>query len=93
MTTKKPDSYVERLPCGCLVAWCADNPEHQRDVARSVAKFIRNGYSVEHVVLDDVRDQLGPCKCQNKLSFSESEKLKYEAAMAARNAGPHNSIP
>ncbi len=72
----KPDSYVGRLLCGCLVAWCADNPEHQKDVARSVAKFIRNGYAVEHVVLDDVRDQLGPCKCQKLLDLCVKKEAK-----------------
>ena len=59
---RPPDCYVGRLTCGCLVAWVYDNGKHPKEVAESVAEFIRNGYAVERANTDDVRSQLGPCK-------------------------------
>ena len=56
------DCYVGRLPCGCLAAIVYDNGKHPKEVAESVAEFIRNGYAVERANTDDVRSQLGPCK-------------------------------
>jgi len=57
------DCYVGIKSCGCMVAWVYDSKEHPKDVAKSVAKFIRDGYRVESANTDDIRSKLGPCKC------------------------------
>ena len=69
---KKHDCYVGILPCGCMVAWVYDNGEHPKDVAESVAEFIKNGYSVERANTDEIRPKLGPCKCKK---FANSSGL------------------
>ena len=62
-SVRRLDCYVGIKPCGCMVAWVHDTPEHQKDVAESVADFIKSGYSVERANTDEVRHKLGRCKC------------------------------
>lgn len=54
--------YTGRKECGCLVAACVDRPEWKKDTAKSVAEFISNGYTVEHIEQDN-GPQLQTCKC------------------------------
>ena len=61
----KMDCYVGIKPCGCMVAWVYDSKEHPKDVAKSVAQFIKDGYRVESANTDDIRSKLGPCKCKS----------------------------
>lgn len=49
-------SYIARKPCGCIVMATIDNLEHRRDVAKEVAKAIRQGYIIERVTADYVRE-------------------------------------
>jgi hypothetical protein len=58
------DCYVGIKPCGCMVAWVYDSKDHPKDVAKSVAQFIKDGYRVESANTDDIRSKLGPCKCK-----------------------------
>lgn len=39
--------YVATARCGCLVAAVVDDGQHPKDVAESVAEYIRNGWTVE----------------------------------------------
>ena len=58
-------AYIARCKCGCggIIMATIDNPEHKKDVAKEVAKCIRDGYSVEQVTIGYVRQsKLG---CQN----------------------------
>lgn len=61
----KMDCYVGIKTCGCMVAWVYDSKEHPKDVAKSVAQFIKDGYRVESANTDDIRSKLGPCKCKS----------------------------
>lgn len=58
------DCYVGVKPCGCMVAWVFDGPKYPKDVAKSVADFIKSGYRVERANTDSVRRKLGRCKCK-----------------------------
>lgn len=58
------DCYVGIKPCGCMVAWVYDNGELQKEVAKSVADFIKSGYRVERSNTEEVRYKLGPCRCK-----------------------------
>ncbi len=60
---RRLDCYVGIKPCGCMVAWVYDDPKYPKDVAKSVADFIKRGYSVERANTDDVRHKLSKCKC------------------------------
>ncbi|KKL78742.1 hypothetical protein LCGC14_2021750 [marine sediment metagenome] len=58
-----PDSfsYVAFQSCGCLAMAMVDNPEHKRDVAREMAKGIRQGYSFHRLTTQQVREMPWVC--------------------------------
>lgn len=62
----KLDCYIGRMPCGCVVAVAIDDPQFKKHTAKSVADFIKEGYSVEHVNWDSVKHEFGSCKCSKK---------------------------
>ena len=39
-------AYVGQLPCGCIEGATVDDPDHKRDVAKFVAKMLRDGLTV-----------------------------------------------
>ena len=48
--------------CGRVTAWrSAELPA--REIAKDVAKWIRRGYDVQRMTLDDARDSFGRCRC------------------------------
>lgn len=49
-------AYIAKRECGCIVMACVDNPEHRRDTAKEVAQAIREGYVIERVSSDFVRE-------------------------------------
>lgn len=49
-------SYIAKKFCGCIVMAVVDNPAHLRDTAKEVAKAIRQGYIIERVTCDYVRE-------------------------------------
>jgi hypothetical protein len=59
----KPECYIGRKPCGCVVAVTCLGVADDELVARDVADFIRSGYAVEPMSIADMRKQLHRCKC------------------------------
>jgi hypothetical protein len=55
--------YIGRKSCGCVVAAVVDNPDRKKDVARSVAGFIKEGLTIEHVTCDYFRKNFKECEC------------------------------
>jgi hypothetical protein len=47
--------YVGHADCGCLVSVVVDDPEYKKDTAKSVAQFIRSGYAVTRITLEEFR--------------------------------------
>ena len=47
--------YIGTLSCGCHVAAVVDSIEHKNDVAKDVARMIREGYQVSRHTLEDIR--------------------------------------
>lgn len=54
---RNPDgmSYIGRKPCGCIVCVIADEPGMRNEVAKFVAKWIKEGLTVERVTHEYVR--------------------------------------
>lgn len=50
--------------CGSMVAIVIDLPGYGKDTARSVAEFIRSGYRVERVTIEEGRNILAFCRCK-----------------------------
>lgn len=49
-------AYIGRADCGCIKLAIVDNPEHAKDTAKEIAKAIRQGYKIERVTCDYVRN-------------------------------------
>ena len=67
-------SYIGRKSCDCVVCAIVDMPDHKGDVAREVARWIKEGLTVERVTLDYAREHfvtecphLAPVKGQMRL--------------------------
>ncbi len=45
-----------------------DNPEHKRDVAREIAKGIRQGYSFQRISTQEVREMEWTCPEHKKVA-------------------------
>lgn len=56
-------AYVGIKPCGHAVAAAVDRPEHKKENAREVAKWMRSGLTVERWTVERVRTDLHFCKC------------------------------
>jgi len=63
MFNKNHDCYVGSLPCGCKVAVVMFMPDHQDDLKKILASYRERGSIVDTAVLDEVRAELGECKC------------------------------
>lgn len=71
-------AYIGRAPCGCIRFACVDEPVHAKDNAKEIAKLIRDGWTVERVTVQFVRDNWGP-GCEQCEPKSE-RKRKASAA-------------
>ena len=60
------ESYVARCKCGCgnLVFAMVNNPDHKKDVAREISKLIRDGYDIETMTVEEVREAPWGCISQ-----------------------------
>jgi hypothetical protein len=54
-------AYAARKSCGCLVACTVDLPKYAKDTAKDVAKWIRDGLTVERLDVEVVRQQFKSC--------------------------------
>jgi len=88
---RRLDCYVGIKQCGCMVAWVFDDPKYPKDVAKSVANFIKSGYSVERANTDEVRHKLGKCKCA-KPSNAGTQRRREENAPPATETQSRRSL-
>lgn len=50
--------YIARAPCGCIHACCANIPGNP-EIAQEIAAWIRDGYTVELVPIQVIREHFG----------------------------------
>lgn len=57
--------YVARKKCGCMVAAVSDMPTFERETAKDVADFIRDGLAIERMTMAEYKGASGAmgCKC------------------------------
>ena len=57
--------YVGVAPgCACWVAAAVDEPKYAKDNAKEIARWIRDGLTVQNMDTEEVRVKLGGCpKC------------------------------
>lgn len=57
-------AYTARKECGCMVAAAVDdNRDQVKTIANEVAGWIKEGYTVERVTCDYVRENWRTCTC------------------------------
>ena len=61
--------YIGIKPCGCITAACINRPGREKDTAKYISEWIKEGKTVEHIT---EQPQLKPCKC------GKSEELFHE---------------
>jgi len=54
--------------CGHWVGVCLDNPERAKDVGKLVGEWVKNGLSVDHILLAQYhsKDMQNMCDCKQK---------------------------
>ena len=58
----KPEyAYIGIKSCGCCVAATVDDPKYRDEVAKDISEFIKSGYYVERVKIDDAKIKLSRC--------------------------------
>jgi hypothetical protein len=75
-------AYVARKPCGCVVAATVDEPRHAKDVAKSIAKWVRAGDAVERMTVGEARALPWghPCEHDAQEAQAESAQLALETS-------------
>lgn len=58
---KQVMAYIGRKPCGCVTCITVDIPDMQKENAKEIAKWIRRGYTVEHVTVEVARKSFTVC--------------------------------
>ena len=66
-------AYTARCKCGHIVAAAMDEPAYAKDNAREVARWIRDGLTVERFDVDAVRVMLHECTCPSKVKAKQGE--------------------
>lgn len=57
-------AYVAIEKCGCVSAITADTPDMRKDNAKEIARWIREGRTVERLSADEARERFcRPCTC------------------------------
>ncbi len=57
----EPQTYVALKVCGCLAIAIVNSPQRPRDVAREIAKGIRQGYTFQLRETASVREMQWTC--------------------------------
>ena len=53
--------YIGSKSCGCVLSIISDKPELRRSIARETGKWIRDGFTVEHVTAEKGKHRFGHC--------------------------------
>jgi hypothetical protein len=65
MSEKVNDCYIGVKPCGCVVAVTSmDMPK--KELAKTLADFVKSGYEVQATNWDENRHRFGACNCDKK---------------------------
>ena len=74
MMTTESQTWIGLRECGCLVMAVVDTPERRRDVAKEVARAIREGLNVQKVSSQSVREMAWKPDSLEVLQICEQHK-------------------
>ena len=78
LKTGTPEAYVGRAECGCVVAITVNMLDHKRDVAKTVAEWVRDGLSIEGMTIEAVRSSPFGCKCGDRPKEPPKDQMALE---------------
>jgi hypothetical protein len=64
MANEEFPAYIARCKCGAIIMATVDVPEHAAEVAKEIAKCVREGYAIERVTVGYVRQNWSDCTCK-----------------------------
>jgi hypothetical protein len=70
------ECYVGFKECGCAIAAIVDSPKHSNDVAKFMAKMVRDGLRVERKSVVWVRENIHACPHETAAPLSPSPNLE-----------------
>jgi hypothetical protein len=56
------EAYIGIKSCGCVTCACTDRPEDRKQTAKTIAKWIEQGYTIERMDVEEARKRLKQCK-------------------------------
>lgn len=68
-------AYIARCKCGGWVLAIVDAPDMRADIARETGKAIEQGYTIERVTCEYVRQSWTACKCGKRTPALQAEQL------------------
>lgn len=88
-------AYMGREACGHVVAVMVDNPAHKRDTAREIARWIRDGLTIERGTVAEAREALYLRKhprgaCEN---HTTGHRATCKVARATPQVAPRHRAP
>ena len=78
--TDNPYTYIGTKSCGCTVAAVVDVKGMEKETAKSVAKFIQAGLTIERIRTEDVKHRMKACKCHEDRGPSDNQLPLIEAS-------------
>lgn len=64
--TEEKGCYIGRKSCGCVVAAMVRYRFNERETAKELGTWIRQGLSIEQATVEEVRANLKACDCDKK---------------------------
>jgi hypothetical protein len=83
--------YVGIKSCGCAVAACVDRPELAKDTAKTIAKWIKDGLTIERKSVEWARANLFACKHESKQLALRADAISTDAAAAGSGTDALNT--
>ena len=80
-------AYIARCKCGGVVMATVDNPDHQKENAKEIARCVRDGLTIERVSVEYVRSKecvLG-CVCPKE---PKTTKNSDQGSLFVRQEAP-----
>ena len=57
--------YIGIEKCGCVTSACVDDEKYKKEIAESISKWVKEGKTIERILVTDAMNKLTLCKHGN----------------------------